>query len=389
ALVAMGETLVQVLDGATGHVSSEGEPQVAPNTAALMLRRLADLTRDVLGCRRVSIGAVDPATGMVSPGAVVGLSKAEEQVWWASFAPPQTLEERLTPALAAALRAGHPVWLEGVSLPESTRRVLFGAQSGMVLPMRLGNELIGAAMVDYADPGHDYRAPDEMQLEETMARLGAQVLERNRLLVERTEARANELALRQTQAQMDTFLGIASHELRPPLTRLKLSLDSTEYRLLKARQRQAPAAGTCAWAVDLFEEHLVRAQQQLDQLRRLIDDLVDASRVRAGKLQFHLQPCDLVAIVHQAVEAEREVATDLPFMTHMPAEGRVLIVADPGRIEQVVTNYLTNALKYSPSDRPVEVGVQTVGQQARVWVRDEGPGLPEAERERIWERFHR
>src|SRR5262249_47508340 len=109
ALVAMGETLVQVLDGATGHVSSEGEPQVAPNTAALMLRRLADLTRDVLGCRRVSIGAVDPATGMVSPGAVVGLSKAEEQVWWASFAPPQTLEERLTPALAAALRAGHPV----------------------------------------------------------------------------------------------------------------------------------------------------------------------------------------------------------------------------------------------------------------------------------------
>jgi signal transduction histidine kinase len=227
-----------------------------------------------------------------------------------------------------------------------------------------------------------------MQLAETMARLGAQVLERERLLVARTEARANELAVRATQAQMDTFLGIASHELRAPLTRLQLSLDSTEHRL-QARQRQAAAPGTCAWAVDLFHEHLARGQQQVEHLRRLIDDLVDASRSRAGKLELHLQPCDLVAIVHQAVAAEREVAGDRPILLQVPGEGRIPIVADPGRIEQVVTNYLTNALKYSPSDRPVEVGVQAMGQQARVWVRDEGPGLPEAERERIWERFHR
>jgi signal transduction histidine kinase len=62
-----------------------------------------------------------------------------------------------------------------------------------------------------------------------------------------------------------------------------------------------------------------------------------------------------------------------------------------GRIEQVVTNYLTNALKYSPADRPVEVGVEVEPgkQQVRVWVRDQGPGLPLAEQGRIWERFHR
>jgi signal transduction histidine kinase len=63
-------------------------------------------------------------------------------------------------------------------------------------------------------------------------------------------------------------------------------------------------------------------------------------------------------------------------------------MADAQRIGQVVTNYLTNALKYSPADRPVAVGLQVDNQQARLWVRDAGPGLPPEEQEHIWERFH-
>jgi signal transduction histidine kinase len=66
------------------------------------------------------------------------------------------------------------------------------------------------------------------------------------------------------------------------------------------------------------------------------------------------------------------------------------VYADAGRIEQAITNYLINALKYSPADRPVEVGVTVESnQQARVWVRDHGPGLPQEEQDLIWERFHR
>ncbi len=70
-------------------------------------------------------------------------------------------------------------------------------------------------------------------------------------------------------------------------------------------------------------------------------------------------------------------------------EQSVLVHADAGRIEQVVTNFLTNALKYSPTDHPVEVGVEAEPRQTRVWVRDQGPGLPPQEQEHIWERFHR
>lgn len=62
---------------------------------------------------------------------------------------------------------------------------------------------------------------------------------------------------------------------------------------------------------------------------------------------------------------------------------------DRDRIGQVVTNYLTNALKYPPPDRPIEVGVEREGEHARVWIRDQGPGSPLVEQERIWERFYR
>ena len=68
----------------------------------------------------------------------------------------------------------------------------------------------------------------------------------------------------------------------------------------------------------------------------------------------------------------------------------VPVYADAGRIEQVVTNYLTNALKYSPADRPVDVGMKLLRpEQVRVWVHDQGPGIPVEEQEHIWERFHR
>jgi PAS domain S-box-containing protein len=415
ALVAMGETLVQVIDVAPDMAPNRpppevvSVPQLVPISAPLMLRRLADLTRDILGCRRVSIGAIDPATGCVSPVAVVGLSAAQEQAWWASLSSPQRLEERLSPAMAASLHAGEAVLLEAASLPERTRSVLLSARTGLVVPMRIGEVLVGAALVDYGEQDHEFTAPDEMQLTQTMARLGAQVLERDRLKSQWTEALANELALRATKAQMDTFLGIASHELKTPLTHMQLSLEITASRLRRVAQRSAATMGDAGkQAVTLFEEHLTFTEQAVDQLIRLVNDLVDASRVQAGKLDLRLQTCDLTPIVQRAVEAQRQVAPDrsirLQWLVRTQAEDRaegeerIPVVADPGRIEQVVTNFLTNALKYSPTDSPVEVGMRIESERAGqvqsvrmayVWVRDEGPGLPEDEQEHIWERFHR
>jgi PAS domain S-box-containing protein len=390
ALVAMAEAMVQIRPG-TLPVEASGEAVKGPPAnvvLSLVARRLAELTRSVLGCRRVSISSVNLASGQLAPVAEVGLYRDQEQGWWASWSPPQRLEERYGPAIAALLYAGESALLYTQQLPEHFQHILFGAQSGRIVPMPLGKELVGTLLVDYQEPDHDYAAAEEILLTQTLARLGALVLEQDRVLRGWAETRANELALAETKAQMDTFLGIASHELKTPLTSLKLSLQLAERRLRPVtREKNGEPAGTDS-GLQSAAEQLIRTTQQVERLDRLVNDLVDVSRIQAGKLELRLDDADVLAIVRGVVEEQEQAAPERTIRLLCSADLSVPVSVDTGRIEQVVTNYLTNALKYSPADRPVEIGVEVGPEQVRVWVRDHGPGLPIEDQERIWERFH-
>jgi signal transduction histidine kinase len=215
--------------------------------------------------------------------------------------------------------------------------------------------------------------------------------ERNQLVREREEARASELALRETKAQMDTFLGIASHELKTPLTSLKLSLQWSKRKLRKLSQFRNEPATAADTGLQSATEQLERTAHQMARLEALANDLIDVSRIQGDKLKLRREQVDLVSIVREAVAAQSEAEPDRDiYLEHLP-DLPVPVHADAGRIEQVVTNFLTNALKYSPIDRPVEVGIEVEPPTARVrvWVRDYGQGLPLSEHEHIWERFHR
>jgi signal transduction histidine kinase len=255
--------------------------------------------------------------------------------------------------------------------------------------MRLGDELVGTLLVDYQEPDHDYSSQGEVLLTETLARLGALVVEQDRLLQGWAETRASELALEETKAQMDTFLGIASHELKTPLTSLKLSLQVAERRLRKrTTEKDGESAGTDR-GLQPAAEQLGRMSHQMERLERLVNDLVDVSRIQAGKLELRPEQVDLVEIVRDAVEVQEQAAPERTIQFQCPADLAVPVIADAGRIEQVVTNYLTNALKYSPADRPIDIGMEVEPEQVRVWVRDHGPGLSAEQQEHVWERFHR
>jgi signal transduction histidine kinase len=184
---------------------------------------------------------------------------------------------------------------------------------------------------------------------------------------------------------MDTFLGMASHELKTPLSSIKLGLQvhARHLRRLAERDRER--------LVDLepILEGLARTEGQEQRLERLVNDLLDVSRIDAGKLELRLEWTDLVEIARSAVEEHQQARPNRTIGLEIPADRRVPVYADAGRLEQVVSNYLTNALKYSLEDRPVAVGVQEAEQQVGIWVRDEGPGLPAEEQQHIWERFHR
>jgi two-component system sensor histidine kinase/response regulator len=209
------------------------------------------------------------------------------------------------------------------------------------------------------------------QVEAERQTLEQQVAERTRALAAHT-------------AQLETFLGLASHELRTPLTSLKLSVQMAQRRLHELR------AGLLTPAFDQtltqLDHLLARSQAHAERVGRLIDELLNVSRIEAGKLEMHLAPADLGALVRETVEEQRQAAPGWMLDLSLPAEA-IPIEADADRISEVLTNYLTNALKYAPADHPIAVGVACAGAQARVWVQDQGPGLAPIEQARIWGRF--
>jgi signal transduction histidine kinase len=197
--------------------------------------------------------------------------------------------------------------------------------------------------------------------------------------------REREQALQAATALMETFVGMAGHELKNPLANMKLALQLAKRRIGHGIQREPAAAST----LERIWEQVTEAERQEERLNRLVNELLDVSRARVGKLELHLESTDLAALVREAVEEQAQVNPARILLLEVPGDLHVPITGDAQRLGQVVTNYLTNALKYSPEDGPVTVGIALEGQQARVWVRDAGPGLPPAEQPRIWERYHR
>jgi len=258
----------------------------------------------------------------------------------------------------------------------------------LLVPMRIGETLVGILRLDDGAQGKASLSPNRMAVTRGIARLGALVLEHERLLRERAEAQANELALREAQEQMDTFLAIASHELKTPLTYIKLDLQLTRRRLEKLLHKDYGMPEELSQKATLVLQEFAQTDHQVAQLERLVNDVLDVSRVRASRLDLRPESTDLRAIVREAVEEQRQAAPTRTLLLEVPAAQPVPVYADADRLGQVVTNYLTNALKYSPAEHPVVVGLDVASNEARVWVHDQGPGLSPEEQEGIWERFH-
>jgi signal transduction histidine kinase len=388
ALLAMAEALVQ----SPGEIREDicpGAPRASPGeegefAPTVMARRLAELTRCLLGFQYVSIVAVEPTTERLKPITGAGFTPEQERQWWASWERPFSLGERLDPFLAARLRSGKSGLIQR-SEQSQQWHPLFADVTSLLVPMRIGETLVGVLRLEDNAPNLNGTRLHETAVIEAVAKLGALVLEHERLLREREEARASELALRETQTQMDIFLGIAGHELKTPLTSLKLALQLGERRLRRLIQAEPDRAEDLA----PFQEQVVQAAHEVVRLDRLVNDLLDVSRARVGRLDLHPEPADLATIVGEAVEQQRQANPTRTITFQYPADRRDTVTADADRIGQVVTNYLTNALKYSAEERPVAVGLDVEAEQARVWVRDQGPGLPADEHDLIWELFHR
>ncbi len=378
ALLAMAEALVQVPDDGSSVREQPAMEEQTPATVTEAARRLADLTCSILGCRRVAIVALEPETDILRLVVAIGLSAEQEQQWRADQQQYGGLSDSPYPELVSRLRA-HDVLLDQPNP--------YGVRTLLIAPMFVGDQLVGILSLDYGGVEHEY-TERETALAGAIAKLAALVIERERLLYERANAQANELALREANRRMDEFLGMAGHELRTPLTTISGNIQLALRQVKKSIYEDGNYADDLASKLELIQTLLERAEHQVRLQNRLVGDLLDISRIQMNKIALNLEPCDLVAIVREAVQDQCLLVPKRSIRLHVPSEATVPVVADADRIGQVVTNYLTNALKYSPVDRPIEVFLAIEGQMARVSVQDEGPGLSPDEQQAIWERFY-
>jgi signal transduction histidine kinase/PAS domain-containing protein len=353
-------------------------------------RRLAELNRRVLGCDRVAITAVDPESEATRPLAVVGLTPKQEAALWANLPTNTRLSDTVGPADIARLRAGETLTADLGEAGLDDERNAYRARSVLVAPCLLRGQLIGVLTTDYGSTLHQFTA-DEVALAGAVAQLVALVIERERLLRERAAAEATALAYEEANRRMNEFLGIASHELRTPVTVIKANLQLLTRRRQSSQSSQSAQLPVSERRSARDTEMLLvdRSERQVERLARLVEDMVDVARVQQGKLELRLEPHDLLGVMREEVEQQRHAHPRRTIRLDLPEDSALLAWMDPDRIAQVVNNYLTNALKYSEVDRPVEVRVSVEGEMVRVSVRDEGPGLPPEQQERVWEMFHR
>ncbi|GHO71475.1 hypothetical protein KSC_103670 [Ktedonobacter sp. SOSP1-52] len=195
-------------------------------------------------------------------------------------------------------------------------------------------------------------------------------------------------AQKEIDRQKDLMLGMVGHELKTPLTALRGTLQLVQRRLKRARATTNQMSSEWSTFCQGLTRHLEDAVHLVDTQTRLINDLLDVSRIVARTLKVERDHCDLVEIVRDTVEDLRVIAPERSLLLDVPEHTTVLVLADRERISQVVTNFVTNALRYSPPDQPVQIGLTLQENLARVWVRDWGPGLSEESQRELWQRFH-
>ncbi|GCE24506.1 sensor histidine kinase [Dictyobacter kobayashii] len=362
--------------------------EVAPIMAAGQL--LAEVVSQVISCSYIDIFMLEAPDERQHIIGISGLS-AREQQQLRKEVEGTPLRDYIDATAIADLHANHVVPLDLQQKPYVTTHTHFGARYRLIAPMVLHGQLIGILVIAKTDATYAHVTmaypQEEIALIVGTAKLIALVIERVHLLQNWAEVRASEMALKESNRRYDLFVNLASHELRTPLTTFKGNVDLALRRLHKMRQQHADKSAVLE-KLACIQEPLEHAVVGANMQARMISDLLDTSRIQRNTFTLQMAPCNLQDIVRTAIEGAQMSMPERKVVLHPPEEKATLLIADADRLTQVVANYLSNALKYSPVNTSVEVNIMSTNTDVRVSVHDKGPGLTAENQQKIWDRFY-
>lgn len=313
---------------------------------------MIDLARDDGLMERVAFGHIDDAKEPL-------LDRPE------AFRP---REEGLVP-IARVLDDGNALLFEDVERdwdggPASLERIRrLDGRSLIIVPLvAAGGEMLGTLTFGSTRTDRFY-GRDDLSLARELARSAGLALE-NARLYRRAE---------QAIASRDEVLAVVSHDLRNPLNRVRLGAEM----LLDAGDLPPGANRTLGIVV-----------RAADEMNRLIGDLLDVTRIEAGRLSIDRAPLSLAELIERLDESHAAAAAEKGVAWSVERPDRALtILADEGRLLQALGNLIGNALKFTPAAGTVRIAVATTDDSIRIGVRDDGPGMDETQLAHVFDRF--
>ncbi|SKB39666.1 sensor histidine kinase [Daejeonella lutea] len=179
---------------------------------------------------------------------------------------------------------------------------------------------------------------------------------------------------REIEQRKEDFISIASHEMKTPLTSIKGNIQLLERKAQRNNDSEYMVGFT-------------KAAKSIERLERLIDDLLDVSKIQSGKIEFHFTDFQFDDLVTEAVSGVQ--AATQTHKLNITGSSNTEIAGDYGRLEQVLINLLNNAVKYSPSADEVKIHISRVSDYVKVAITDSGVGIHQRDHKRIFERFYR
>jgi signal transduction histidine kinase len=253
--------------------------------------------------------------------------------------------------------------LEGFSVDEEHLKLMLAlrVRSAIAVPLRARGQTLGVLTLASAAPGRYGQA--DLELAQEVARRAASAIDNARLYreVQRADQRKSE------------FIAVLSHELRHPLAPIQTGL-----QVLRRSLSSDPIA---ARACDIIK-------RQTEHLARLVDDLLDVTRISRGKIELQRARVDLGEVVRWTCDDHRSLFERVTLTLHLELPpGPIWVDVDATRVSQVVVNLLHNAAKFTPAGGNVTVEVAVRGGRAKISVRDTGVGMETGEVERMFEPF--